>query len=300
MDYNKIYTKLCEKSKGRGLQKQVGFEVHHIVPRCLNGTDYDDNLVKLTLKEHLLAHKLLTKIYPDNIKLKLAVFLMEGMRNKYSTSYDKLRESWPETLREWYSKNSISLGKGIHLPNISNYKIGYRLSREDIDIIKSLIEDLGLNVTSSRITSSSSLWKFLNFCVQEGTDYIRVLPKCTSYHKRLLKLLERHGKLVRVKESKTLIYLINKDELKNYLYEQDCYITIINYEERLLNKNTRKRLDEKGLFISQDITDSKKHYILPWIISSESLDDLGDLAYKPRNITGIKDEINKMFNKNNR
>lgn len=299
MDYNKIYTNLCKKSKIRGLQKQSGFEIHHIVPRCLDGTDCADNLVKLTFKEHLLAHKLLTKIYPDNMKLKLAVFLMEGMRNKYSTSYDKLRESWPETLREWYSKNSLSLGKGAHLPNISNYKIDYRLNSDDLENIKSLIEGLGLNVTTSRITSSSSLWKFLNFCIQENIDYIRVLPKCTNYHKRLLKLLENHGKLIRVEESKTTIYTINYEELKNYLCKREDIITILTYKERFLNKNLRRYLDEKGLFISQDITDSRKYYLLPWIISSESLDNLGDLAYRSRRITDLKKEINKIFNRNN-
>jgi hypothetical protein len=37
-------------------------EAHHIIPRSLNGKDTEDNLVKLTAREHFIAHWLLTKM----------------------------------------------------------------------------------------------------------------------------------------------------------------------------------------------------------------------------------------------
>lgn len=38
-------------------------EVHHIVPRCLKGSDESDNLVRLTARQHFICHLLLTKMF---------------------------------------------------------------------------------------------------------------------------------------------------------------------------------------------------------------------------------------------
>lgn len=73
MDYKKIYDSLCRSRKYRGVEKESGFEVHHITPRSMRGSNEDTNLVKFTFKEHYIAHRLLTKIYPDNINMKLSI-----------------------------------------------------------------------------------------------------------------------------------------------------------------------------------------------------------------------------------
>lgn len=52
------------------------YEEHHIIPRCLGGTDSKSNLVLLTVKEHFRAHILLADIYPDSGKLALACTMM--------------------------------------------------------------------------------------------------------------------------------------------------------------------------------------------------------------------------------
>lgn len=61
MNYEKIYEDLCKSRKYRGVSKEQGYEVHHITPRSFGGSNEDDNLVKLTYREHLLAHILLFK-----------------------------------------------------------------------------------------------------------------------------------------------------------------------------------------------------------------------------------------------
>lgn len=38
------------------------FERHHVIPRCLNGTDEASNLVNLTAKEHYICHMLLIRM----------------------------------------------------------------------------------------------------------------------------------------------------------------------------------------------------------------------------------------------
>jgi len=60
-------------------------ERHHIIPRCMGGSDEVDNLVDLTPEEHFVAHQLLVKIYPENIRLVRACDVMskDTKVNKY-------------------------------------------------------------------------------------------------------------------------------------------------------------------------------------------------------------------------
>ena len=51
-------------------------EIHHIIPKSLGGKDSKDNLVKLSAKEHFIAHRLLAKIYPDS-GMVYAIYMME-------------------------------------------------------------------------------------------------------------------------------------------------------------------------------------------------------------------------------
>jgi len=74
MNYFKIYNNLIERAKNRILD---GYgEMHHIIPRCMGGSDISDNLVRLTPEEHYVAHQLLVKMYPDNSKLLYAANMM--------------------------------------------------------------------------------------------------------------------------------------------------------------------------------------------------------------------------------
>jgi hypothetical protein len=74
MNYIKIYDSLVQRGKNRKLNCYK--ERHHIIPKCIGGTDDKTNLVDLTPEEHYVAHQLLTKIYPDNIKLVRAACMM--------------------------------------------------------------------------------------------------------------------------------------------------------------------------------------------------------------------------------
>ena len=56
-------------------------ERHHIVPRCMGGTNNKDNLIDLYAREHFIAHKLLAEENPDNSKLIHAWALMSRLNN---------------------------------------------------------------------------------------------------------------------------------------------------------------------------------------------------------------------------
>jgi hypothetical protein len=74
MNYKKHYTTLIDRAKERILEDYT--EKHHIIPRCMGGSDDENNLVRLTPEEHYVAHQLLVKIYPNNKSLVYAALMM--------------------------------------------------------------------------------------------------------------------------------------------------------------------------------------------------------------------------------
>jgi len=75
MNYKKIYDNIISKAKNR--VSDVGyFELHHIIPKCLGGSNDSDNLVNLTPEEHYVCHQLLVKIYPKNRSIIYAANMM--------------------------------------------------------------------------------------------------------------------------------------------------------------------------------------------------------------------------------
>lgn len=108
MNYEKIYNALVEKAKIRGLDKSQHegyFEIHHILPRCLGGSDEDNNLVMFTAREHFIAHMLLWKSYPEDVSLMRAAFLMSNRKVSKinSTNYESLRVQISKAYSELYS-----------------------------------------------------------------------------------------------------------------------------------------------------------------------------------------------------
>lgn len=71
--YTKWYFQIIENAKIRKSSEYT--ENHHILPVCLGGTNNKNNMVRLTAKEHLICHMLLTKMHDDN-RLKYAVSAM--------------------------------------------------------------------------------------------------------------------------------------------------------------------------------------------------------------------------------
>ena len=55
----------------------IGYtEKHHILPRCYSGDNLPDNIVKLPIRAHLLAHWMLHKAFPDCLSLAYAFRIM--------------------------------------------------------------------------------------------------------------------------------------------------------------------------------------------------------------------------------
>ena len=82
--YMKIYDSLIERAIPRGLKKvkkDYSMEIHHIVPKCMGGTNDSDNLIDLYAEEHYIAHKLLALENQDNNKIVYAWWRMNQRRS---------------------------------------------------------------------------------------------------------------------------------------------------------------------------------------------------------------------------
>ena len=89
MNYQKLYENIIQKAKSEIRKKlnktninYVYYEIHHIIPHCMNGGEETDNLVLLTAREHFVIHKILTLIYPKNLKILFSFSMMSKMKNK--------------------------------------------------------------------------------------------------------------------------------------------------------------------------------------------------------------------------
>lgn len=67
-----FYDILCRRGKQRKNEytKHSGLHCHHITPRHAGGTDDEENLTYLTLREHIIAHYLLYRInkHPNDLR----------------------------------------------------------------------------------------------------------------------------------------------------------------------------------------------------------------------------------------
>ena len=69
-------------SRGRFNCGETYHERHHILPKCLGGTNNKENLIDLYAKEHFIAHKLLAQEHPNEIKLIQAYNIMAFAHNQ--------------------------------------------------------------------------------------------------------------------------------------------------------------------------------------------------------------------------
>lgn len=113
MNYKGIYDSIISRAKGRELDGYK--ERHHIVPKCIRGIDKKINIVSLTAKEHLICHLLLVEIYPNEPKLRYALWSMIHLKsNKHSRVY--------KVSGRIYEKLKVEFGKMISKRNTQTKK----------------------------------------------------------------------------------------------------------------------------------------------------------------------------------
>lgn len=131
MQYEKIYSRLIESRKNRIFEDIKYTEKHHIIPKCLGGLDKKENLIRLTFREHFIAHWLLVKIYPNDQKI-LSSFakMLEVTKTKKrivsSWMFDTVKRNLKDIHFHWLKgKDPWNKGKkGSQVPWNKGKKIG--------------------------------------------------------------------------------------------------------------------------------------------------------------------------------
>lgn len=101
MNYSACYDRLIDRARNRKLDCYV--ERHHVVPKCLGGSDLPENIVELTPEEHFVAHQLLVKMHPGNHKLIWAASAMTNATNvmvRNNRMYGWLRRKFAKMIGE--------------------------------------------------------------------------------------------------------------------------------------------------------------------------------------------------------
>jgi hypothetical protein len=199
MNYLKHYNMLMERSQNRVIDGYV--EKHHIIPRCLGGTNDAANIAVLTPEEHFLAHQLLVKIYPNSPPLVNAAVIMTTHHTEHRANnklFGWLRRRASTYRKEWLKENGHPkgfLGKNHKLEDIDKITAGIRQTAVEKRIpiyaynldgtlykkYESLIEcaeDLGTNASNVKYTAEG---KFTH-CKgkQIRYDYVESMPPRTS------------------------------------------------------------------------------------------------------------------------
>lgn len=98
MNYEKIYNNIIDRAKTRKISSEIYCEEHHVIPRCLGGTDEQTNLVRLTAREHFVVHQLLAKVHGG--ELITAACLMSGKGKYTSKEYSWLKQRFSSLMAE--------------------------------------------------------------------------------------------------------------------------------------------------------------------------------------------------------
>lgn len=94
MDYQSIYNRIIFRAQQR-VEPNEKYEKHHIVPRSMNGSNDENNIVKLTLREHFICHLLLAKLHGGSMLW--AFQMMSKTRHIKSPMYEVLKKNIKHT-----------------------------------------------------------------------------------------------------------------------------------------------------------------------------------------------------------
>lgn len=261
MNYNKIYHKIIETRRNHIID---GYnETHHIIPRCLGGSNDISNLVVLSAREHFICHLLLTKMYPkgsiEYYKMCHA-FMMMLIGTKNNQRYITSRKF--EVLRIGAAKNISNIMKFVQKgSNNSQYGTMWIHNLELKECKKvpknSIIEE---GWTKGRVLNWNKIIK------------LKICKKCGELNCLTDDICSRH------QLTNTFIKYFNFDKTtigtKNFVKEFNRIIEILNYEYNVnmlsienikkkynLTSNERTRSMLKTLNIERrNLSDAVKNY----------------------------------------
>lgn len=212
--YKTWHDNIITKAKNRTLTCYT--EKHHIIPKCLGGSNNEDNLVRLTAKEHFMVHMLLCKFTEGKVKQKMyyAFNAMSSMKQPKNKRQYRITSKIAQKLREEYAiyfkannpsfREDVKIKIGLAHKGKKTISPKYWTGKKLSDAHKENIRLGGLgknkgkeyywvkNETSSKLIKRNELNDYLNLGYKQGRlnnyvtdEFIKVQSeKRTAYWNR--------------------------------------------------------------------------------------------------------------------
>jgi len=242
MNHQKVYDAIIQKAKSENrikLQKNqegyVYYENHHILPKCLGGSNDEENLVLLIAKEHFVCHKLLTYIYKENISLIYAFFMLSHFE-KYkiyisSRDYENIRNLIAITPITDEKRINLKLGVKKRKPisentrkkmsDLKKGKIPWNKGKKHSEESKKKMSESQLKRESfSQKTREKMSESHKGKPIGKGRQLSKKHKENISKYRKG-KIANNKGKIAIYKDNKK--YFINENRLEEYI--QKGYIT---------------------------------------------------------------------------
>lgn len=127
MDYSRIYREFITNRRILEPSIEGYYEVHHITPRCLGGTDKQSNLIRLVAQDHYFAHKLLAQIHGGRLISILGLMAKSAARRRLgrvSTPTTRKRERKESVLRLVLSSLKLTQARLAGLLGVDTDTVG--------------------------------------------------------------------------------------------------------------------------------------------------------------------------------
>jgi len=137
MNYKSLYQKIVTRGIHRQRNGFEYYEIHHVIPKCMGGTNDKTNLTLLTAREHYITHWLLCKIYHDTLFIHKLSSAFNNMcsRNKKNGNKKRILTSIQyERARKEYSQHHPMKNPIIR----AKVKLSHKIRSEQIKKIKEL------------------------------------------------------------------------------------------------------------------------------------------------------------------
>jgi hypothetical protein len=115
--YTKMYFQIIQKAKDRLIYDGY-YEKHHIIPKSLNGNNDNDNIIKLTAKEHFIVHWLLTKMCISESHTRKMKYAMRSM--SWNKTGNRIISAWQYELAR---KKVSESAKGRNVTDLTRKKL---------------------------------------------------------------------------------------------------------------------------------------------------------------------------------
>lgn len=194
--YTRIYFEIIQNAAKR-ISDSNKYEKHHILPKSIGGNDNIDNIVKLTYREHFIAHWLLTKMCVDESNKRKMLYAMRSM-------------SWNKTDKRKISSWQYEISKKCAAESRKNKTVSIE-TREKLSIAgKKRFENKEQRIKMSISQSGKKLTKETKNKISKTQKEKFLDPTFKSMHK------ERNKKIMNTEEFKR-----KRSDLTKKRYEEN-------------------------------------------------------------------------------